>query len=231
MHSSGDGAPGRKYAVLINGHNWERYINNLSRAYRVLAQSGYREENIHVLDCQGKFRNTYPVHSLATINEIKKHFEHLSGIIGSHDQLFVYTTDHGDRTRILDRHGDVIEISTLRLLGENINEIEFADLLAPIKPRIGIFLFDQCHSGGFAQRIAGKNRVTISACSAYESSSDDTFPQAFFGAFLRNSGDTDNNGQVSIREAFAFALKHDQHALRGMQSPKIIYLSEEEAYL
>jgi hypothetical protein len=221
----------QKYAVLINGHNWDRYINNLSLAYRVLAQSGYREENIHVLEYQGKFRNTYPVHGLATINEIKKHFEHLSRIIGSHDQLFVYTTDHGDRTRIVDRYRDVIEVSTLRLLSEKINEIEFADFLAPINPRIGIFLFDQCHSGGFAQRIAGKNRVTISACSAHESSSDNTFPQAFFGAFLRNSGDADNNGQVSIREAFAFALKHDEYTLRGMQSPKIIYLSKGEVYL
>jgi hypothetical protein len=231
MSDRQDEVIGQKYAVLINGDNWDRYIKNLSLAYRVLTQSGYREENIYVLDYRGKFRNDYPVHGLATVNEIKKHFEHLGQIIGSRDQLFVYTTDHGDRTRIVDKHGDMIEASTLRLLTGKINEIEFADFLAPVKPRLSIFLFDQCHSGGFAQRTAGKNRVTISACSAHESSQDNTFPQAFFGAFLRNSGDADNNGHVSIREAFAFALRHDEHALRGIQSPRMIYLSEGEAYL
>jgi hypothetical protein len=222
---------GQKYAVLINGDGWDRYVENLSLAYRVLSQSGYRKENIHIFDYRGRQNNTYPVQGPAILEEIKNQFTKLGRIIEPCDHLFVYTTDHGDRGYVHSESGERIEVSTLRLLVGRVNEIEFEELVKDIRPKLGIFLFDQCHSGGFAERLSGKDRITISACSANQSSRDRSFPEAFFGAFLRNSSDADNNGKVSINNAYRYALRHDPQTRRGWQRPSMFYQVDGEAYL
>jgi hypothetical protein len=79
--------------------------------------------------------------------------------------------------------------------------------------------------------LAGDGRITIAACSAHQSSNGNSFPQAFFGSFRKKAGDADHNGRVSIKEAFGFALKHDENALDGEQNPMMIYRVDGEAYL
>jgi hypothetical protein len=119
----------------------------------------------------------------------------------------------------------------VRLAEGRINEIEMARLVENIRPKIGIFLFDQCYSGGFAQRLAGPGRITIAACSARQPSKGRSFPESFFGAFLKNRGDNNDDGQVSIQEAFSYALENDRYASSGEQSPMMLCHIKDETFL
>jgi hypothetical protein len=237
MLSYRDGTPGVKHAVLINGSNFPPYyFENVAMAHRILLENGYKKENIHIFDTALPFplslfmEKPYPVQGPAALTEIKEQFRELSRIVTPEDHLFVYATDHGkEKKKRCGFHS--IEVSTLVLEDNSIDEIDFAKLLEGIRPKIGIFLFDQCYSGGFAQRLAGKGRVTIAACSPHESSNGNTFPKAFFSAFWKKAGDADHDGIVSIKEAFSFALKHDENAVDGEQNPVMVYQVECETFL
>ena len=106
---------------------------------------------------------------------------------------------------------------------DEITESEFAQMIKPIKAKSEILVFDQCHSGGFADHFGRGNRVAVSACRANESSyishPMDGFPATFFGAlrgrdFEGNAIDADLNGdgKISIKEAYQYALENDEFA-------------------
>jgi hypothetical protein len=106
---------------------------------------------------------------------------------------------------------------------DEITESEFAQMIKPIKAKSEILVFDQCHSGGFADRFGRGNRVAVSACRANESSyishPMDGFPATFFGAlrgrdYDGNAIDADLNGdgKISIKEAYQYALENDEFA-------------------
>jgi hypothetical protein len=144
-----------------------------------------------------------------------------------------------DPDELEDRYGDLTEEELLSMFyGEGIygfegfgnfgsydeiTESEFAKMIKPIKAKSEILVFDQCHSGGFADRFGRGNRVAVSACRANESSyishPMDGFPATFFGAlrgrdYDGNAIDADLNGdgKVSIKEAYQYALENDEFA-------------------
>jgi hypothetical protein len=215
-----------KFAILISGGGEERYMENLSLAYQILLENGFKRKNIYILDCDGKYIAYYPADSYASKNTMTILFEHLAKRITSKDLLFVYATDHGDREQKdfkLNGKEKIEEVSVLHMdNGDNVDEYEFAHLVESLKFKMGIFLFDQCYSGGFAERLAGKNRIAISACKKNEASQINSFPLAFFSAFRENSADSDGDGKISIGEAFNFAKQNDQAVKDKRQTPQII---------
>lgn len=86
-----------------------------------------------------------------------------------------------------------------------------------------VIILEQCFSGGFLADLRGKNRVIVSASSEYEFSwakgpdyNYDAFSYYFTSALAGHEhdgtavdADTDNDGTVSILEAFEYARDND----------------------
>jgi hypothetical protein len=226
----------KKYAVLISGITEIRHRKNLSLVYKTLIDYGFKRDNIYILDYWGKQRSDYMVDGGATKKNTESVFTHLRKRIGGRDFLFVFTTDHGGkskRTFEINGRTERMLVSTLSFPGheKDIDEIELASYINGLKFRTGVFLFAQCFSGGFAERTAGKNRITISASEKNKGSYGASFSNVFFGAFCNRVADADSDGAISIREAFRYALKNDRYTVKGKQKPQMFYGVEGEVFL
>jgi hypothetical protein len=224
----------RKFAFLISGNTEERHEKNLALVYKTLLWCGFGKENIYILDGEGRKNSRYAVDGRANRKNIRAVFTDLQRRMNDGDFLFIYTTDHGGRDmRTFPGRGGLIKVSTLSLPGseKDLDEIEFAEYVDRLKFRIGVFVFDQCLSGGFAERAAGRNRITISACKRDEDSDDNTFPQTFFKSFRLKAADLNKDGRVSVRETFLYTLKNDRNTVKGKQTPQIFQGIESEVFL
>lgn len=213
-----------KYGVIISGHTGSRHKENVSLAYQILLESDFQRENIYILDYKGDKTAFYPVDDNASKRNIENLFCHLEGKIDSQDLLFVYFTDHGGRitkTENINGKDTSIELSYLSIPGDNLLETEMADYLSQIYPKAGILFFDQCYSGGFAERVGKENYIGISASEADKSSRSNTFPQSFFTSYRDDESDTNNDGKVSTMEAFNYAVKKDVFSQNNEQKPQI----------
>lgn len=226
---------GKKIAVLISGKTEPRHIQNIELAFRVLSRNGYPENNIYILDGEGYDRPRYPIYSAAWRRMIFDLFELLKEKITPQDTFFLYTTGHGQR-----EYKQVAEsslflvfmlLSTLDLPNSNgIDEVELHLLANSLRPGLGIYVFDQCFSGGFARRFAGKDRVAISACREYEESDNNSFPQLFFSAFP-NVSTANSRSRTSVQEAFQIAVEAHRGAIKKIQTPMIFCEPGRNVYL
>lgn len=104
---------------------------------------------------------------------------------------------------------------------------EFADLLTPLEGHYQnlIVVMTQCFSGGFINDLSHANRIILTSCSSLEPAwaadsegplNYNEFFYHFFSAINRRTpegrfvdADTDDNGLISILEAFNYASNHD----------------------
>lgn len=224
-----------KYAVIISGNTDYRHKENLSLAYQVLLENGFQKENVYILDDEGDKTAFYPVDDIASKEAIKMLFGHLAKRVDSKDLLFVYTTGHGGRTSIdKEINGETkrIKVFGIAIPGEDLLETEMAEYLSDVHPRAGVLVYDQCYSGGFAERTGRGNYIGISASEADELSHSNTFPQTFFGAWRNKSADKNNDGRLSIREIFDYTVQNDEKTKDGSQKPQFFSdLKADEVFL
>jgi len=222
--TGGYDAPER-YALMISGATEDRDIADLSLAYETLLEKGFKKENIYILDSDGVEAWDYPVFGTASKKDIIKAIGELEKKVTSNDLFFLFTTDHGNRVEkslfgLID-----YEISTFVLGGdEEISQLELAAELERVKPSLGIYLFDQCYSGGFAEQFGGKNIVAIASSKADElawGDEGDTMGYHFLDAFMKYTADENEDGKVSIKEAFDYMLKNHTKTIGGDQTPFI----------
>jgi hypothetical protein len=205
-----------KFGILISGTTDERFRKNLGNVYKLLLKKGYRQENIFILDWKGQKRDEYPVAGPA-------HWQSIQGVFSKVDQkiaeakknnrktdLFLYVTDHGIREvrslPIDGKHTAGYFSEIILAYRQYIDEVNFAYDVNEIHFDRGIFVFAQCYGGGFAQRLSGKNRISIAA-SAEDEISWDLPPQSSFTddllkALENPEADLNGDGKVDISEAF-----------------------------
>jgi len=229
-----------KYAVIINGDNATRHIRNVSLACNVLKQSGFIDKNIFVLSYQkNTIEEQIPTYA-PTFGNLQMLFRLLSEVVDDKDLLFIYGTGHGGRK------GDVSEICIRRIcphckrlhLTTRVSEIEFEYLIKEIHPKYGILVFDQCEAGGFGTKFQRReNFVVVCRAAQHERGTCKHFAKAFFDAFGDASSDVDNNGRISMAEAFSKTLQtinridadYQKHkytpSIKGDLDPNTIYLN------
>jgi hypothetical protein len=228
-----------EYAVIINGGidstmNYIRYWNDCAAIYSTLVNVyGYNRNNIYVLMSDGtnpaKDRNTYfgydsspldldgdgtnDIQYAATRTNVISVLNSLSSTLTADDDLFIYTMDHGGRQN---------NNSYLCLWNnEKIFDFEFASYLANIHAKSINICMGQCYSGGFIDDLSNSKYVIATACKSNEFSyALDYWYDAFVyywtaavaGAYPNGTSanaDTNNDGYISMREAFDFASYMD----------------------
>lgn len=215
-----------KYAVLINGDGENRFTADITVSYEILLENGFRAENIYILNYSALETYYHPVDDILTKSNLRQLFQHLEDKITSRDLLFVYVTDHGERRKSFNINSFKFEdLSVIDLTNGEMDQKEFAYLFKDLKPYIGILVFCQCYSGGFAEEL-GKNRNVAVAASLADKAGWADVGDSFCGFFMlafRDIQNSDNNmdGIVSISEAVEYAKKRNSFSRNKMQTPFI----------
>ncbi len=158
-------------------------------------------------------------------------FENLANTLTEDDNLFVYVTGHGD-TNLFSATGNVPVWWGIALWYPqsyssiyNLNSTEFASYLNDINAGTISVIMENCYSGGFIPELTGPNRVVMTACAANEASRTLNNQDYQYNEFvyywtaamaghypsgLVVNADSNNDGHVSMYEAFQFAKTHDQ---------------------
>lgn len=192
----------RPIALLIGADTEARHRNNISLAYQVLLEQGYKRQDIFILDSEGGNPAIYPISDTLSRKSMDMMFTWLLDNLDDSDTLLVYVTGHGNK--------DSLSLNK----AEKISKPYFMMLLNSLSIYSGIVIFDQCYWG--APNIRSPY-VFISASSNDRTSYDVTFPRTFWNAFRR----LDSN--VSVLEAFRYAKLHDRGYRLGHQIPEISY--------
>ena len=173
----------------------------------------------------------------ATKANLDKVISDLSAKVTDKDQVFIYVIDHGG-------YDDVKGESFICLWNlEFLYASEFAGMLDSLKtPFINVVL-GQCNSGGFVSHLEKPGRVIATACRESESSwacrdkPYDEFVYHWTSAINQQDGlsqsavasDLNNNGCVSMYEAFLYARNNDRRIDRetpSFSSPNISVAEE-----
>ncbi|MFA5887712.1 MAG: C13 family peptidase [Candidatus Nanoarchaeia archaeon] len=220
MHGNGP----EKYAVLISGQTEERHALNMTLVYNFLLDNGYEKNNIQVLDGKGSDRlYCYPVDAAATVDNVRAAFESLESKLDKDDSLFVYVSDHGGQTYT--PKGDALStISTND--GSTLDQRTFEGFVNDLNYGLGVFIFDQCYSGGFAEETGHGNNVSIASASADESAYSGGIHNSFTAYFIKayifsQFSDGNLDGNVSITEAFEYADSNNPYTVQDLQQPII----------
>ncbi|MDR2064264.1 MAG: C13 family peptidase, partial [Prevotellaceae bacterium] len=217
-------------------NNYERYWNDCAAIYSTLVNVyNYNPTHIYVLISDGtnpandrrRLNGTYDsspldldgngtndINYAATKANIISVFNTLSNGLTTNDNLFIYTTDHGGR-----HSGNNV---FLYLWGETMEDYEFATEVNKINAKSINVVMEQCYSGGFIDNISATNRVITTSCKADELSYAmsnliyDEFVYHWTSAVASQTptgtivnADSNNDGIISINEAFIYAQSHD----------------------
>jgi hypothetical protein len=236
---AGDGGTrGLAYALIISGgadagNNHIRYWNDCSFIYTTLVNYyGYPDENIYVcisdglnpapdrsngtnsppdLDGDGDDDIQYP----ATMQYISQVFAELATILTPHDQLFIFTTDHGGQESGWDCYLNLWNWEEMR-------DDQLAAFIDALPCETVLCCFEQCFSGGMIDDLEGEGRVIATAARWDEYSWAmsglvyDEFVYDWISAVnwedpygASVDADTNNDDMVSMEEAFIYARDHD----------------------
>lgn len=202
----------------------------------LVAQYGYAKRNVYLLMSDGssseldRNKNTYTNPSLdsspldldgdgqnetirpAIKNEINTVFNELSAKITANDNLFIFTTDHGQS-----------DGSLCLWNRELMSPSELAQQVDKIRAKYISILLLQCYSGAFIEPLSARNRVISTAASASEYSwgipginGYEIYFKEWLAAMLGEypnksqvNADANNDGYVTMKEAFQYAKNHD----------------------
>ncbi len=227
------------YAIIISGgvnnyYNWERYYNDCAAIYSTLRNRyGYQKNHIYVIMSDGidttadrhLNNDTYDSSPLdldgdgvddiqyaATYENIVTVFNLLASQISRNDNVFIFTTDHGGSSSELFLWNNTS--MTKEQFAIEVNKLSIAKSIN--------ILMEQCYSGGFIPLLCGDNRVVSTACSSDEVSWAmqnmvyDEFCYHWIAAVNGRdpygtivSADQNNDGIVSMAEAFLYAKNAD----------------------
>lgn len=218
-----------------SSNNWQRYWNDCSAIYSALVDVyNYEDDHIYVLMSDGtssgndrRISGGYDSSPLdldndgdndiqysATKSNITTVFNTLSSTLTNNDYLFIFFTDHGGQESGQD--------AIVYLWGETMRDDEFATEVNKVNAGHISVVMEQCYSGGFVDDLEGQNRVIATACDFDETSCGMgyyTYDEFVFDWIAAVAGedpngntvnaDSDNDGFVSMQEAFDYAESND----------------------
>ena len=194
---AGDGFAGERYALVVTGASGgEAYQQKYDRWRATFLATlrerfGYNSDRLLILsehESEGVQK--------ATRANLQRVLGDLRRRLTTDDQLLVMLIGHGTS---MDG-----EDAKFNLVGPDMSATEWADLLRPIPGRL-VFVNTTGASFPFLQKLAGRNRIVLTATDSAAQQFETVFPEYFVKAFGDRAADLDKNGRVSMWEAFTYA--------------------------
>jgi len=187
----------RHFAVLIGGNTEDRHRNNLSLAYQVLIEQGYKRKDVFIFDSEGGSPAIFPITDATNAKTIKIMFEWLANNVTERDSLMIYMTGHGRKMIPSNESAYVLNKA------ENLLKKDFAKMISNIHPNVGIVFGDFCYWGAFTESKGIEKYIFITATDDDHVSYGTTFGRAFWNSFRLY------NKEMSVYEAYLEALVND----------------------
>jgi len=187
-----------RQAVLVQGASGEAQYATLHRGWLdrmtelLVDRFGFDRAAVAVLAEQ-------PVagEERATAESVRAVFGRLATTMRDDDLLFVMMIGHGSGAGA---------DAKFNLVGPDLTAAEWRALLAPIQGRV-VVLDTTSASFGFLETLAAPGRVVITATNTPAQRYHTLFAGAFIDALTDKAADQDQNGRVSMLEAFIYASR------------------------
>jgi len=190
-----------KFAVIISGASGEEdYAKQFARWTAALrgvltGRLGFAEDRIKIL-AESPAAGTPAAR--ATAEEVRRAFEALRGATGPESAVFVFLIGHGTFDG---------KQAKFNLVGPDIAAGEYAALLGALTARRVVVFNLSSASGEFVKALSGRGRVVVTATRSGQEQNAPRFAEHFIAALTGRESDADQNGRVSVLEAFDYAAR------------------------
>jgi hypothetical protein len=186
-----------KYALIINGASGEpAYAKQFAQWTTALRDAlagkfGFAADQVKVLAEKPADKTT----TIATAEEVRKVFGALKNELNADNLLFIFLIGHGS----FDKE------AKFNLVGPDIAAAEYNALLSALPAR-RIVIFDMASaSGEFIKPLSAKGRIIVTATRSGQENNATRFTEYFLAALTATDADTDQDGHISVLEAFTYA--------------------------
>lgn len=187
-----------KFAVIINGASgehlyakqFEQWTAELSS---VLSERyGFDSKQIKVLAENPSDASV----ARATAEEVKRTFAGLKSQLDANNILFVFLIGHGSFDG---------KESKFNLVGPDLSATEYNALLSSLPTRRVVVFNMASASGEFIKTLAAKGRIVVTATRNGQETNATRFAGFLIAALNATDADTDQDGHISVLEAFVYA--------------------------
>ncbi|MBI3017923.1 MAG: trehalose-phosphatase [Deltaproteobacteria bacterium] len=222
----GEFHPEKTYALIITGSPEEENRNITRLAFETFKAQGIPRDHIWVIahspafhdgrdfDGDGRKDIDFPLEEEA----IETAFAELGARVPEDGQVVIYINSHGFRRRddsfIYLYPGITLGAIPIELSGQLLNDYVTRYFKEATQK---IIIVQACKSGGFADSCSGLNRTVVTSSNhnlSYRGPIDGKywpkFSYHFFKAFSSGQGDLDQDGVVTIQEAFVTAYLNNK---------------------
>ena len=191
----------KTYALIVSGINKnskerpakDRAVMGLRRF--ILDNANVESDRLSVLvDRESSLRKDSIV---STAANLKKQIDRFATVVNTGDRFILY---------YMGQANIVSDILRLNLPGPDITHMQLAEWINGIKASSMLIVLD-CPGAGLAVTdVTGLNRIIIGACTADQHYSTQ-FSEYFVPALVDEKSDTDEDGRISLLEAFTSASR------------------------
>ena len=134
--------------------------------------------------------------SKSTADEVRRTFTSLRSELASDNVLFVFLIGHGSYDG---------KEAKFNLVGPDLSALEYNNLLTQLPTRRVVLFNMASASGEFVKTLSAKGRVVVTATRSGQETNATRFAGFFINALSASDSDTDQDGHVSVLEAFVYA--------------------------
>jgi len=185
-----------KFAVIISGASGEpAYAKQFQQWTSSLTTTlterfGFPKDRVKLLT-----EKATDTSAVATADEVKKLFATLRTELTPDSVLFVFLIGHGS----FDKE------AKFNLVGPDLSANEYHNMIAAL-PAQRVVIFNMASaSGEFIKPLAAKGRVIVTATRSGQENNAVRFMEYFLAALKANDADADQDGHISVLEAFNYA--------------------------
>jgi hypothetical protein len=183
-----------KFAVIINGASGEEEYGKQFQQWTKDLQDALNKR--YGFD-SAKMKVLSEAHDpKATADEVKKTLTTLKSELQQDNVLFVFFIGHGSFDG---------KESKFNLVGPDLAAAEYNNLLSALPTKRVVVINMSSASGEFAKTLSAKGRVVITATRNGQETNATHFPGFFIDALNATDSDTDQDGHISVLEAFVYA--------------------------